>query len=408
MLEQRGFKGKAMTIATFLLITIAFNKDWGGISVVWWGSVALFCLVMFFSGSQTLILDMPYFKWSVTFFVICAASILWATDTSRVTLILTSMVVHLVLLIFLQSKIKSIEDIHHLMMIIVAACLVNAAYLVFANWDSYLNMNTDDISTANRLGAEGDWNANEIGMMMSFSVVVLIEYLHGAKGYLKKILVFVAIAFLVVVALITGSRKAVIIILLGSSIYLLLTSQGKKIRTALLALLIFIGMYYVIMEVEFFYAIVGWRIEAFIQGVFGTGDMDSSGELRERLIEIAWDSFKEKPILGVGLDCFRLVSGDILGRYYYAHNNYLELLADIGIIGFISYYSGYLYLIKHIWKGAKQDRTRNLLLALMGCVLISEYACVTYSTFLFGLFIMIMFMWVKVKNTRMEVHRANA
>lgn len=391
-----------MTIVTFLLITIAFNKDWSGNQIVWWGAVLLFCIVMLFSGDQTLSLNMPYFTWKITFLGICICSTVWAVDSGRVTTILVTMVVHFVLLILLHSKIKSVEDIRHLMAIIVAACLVNAVYLVFNNLDSFLSLDTNELSTANRLGTEGDWNANEIGMMMSFSIIVLIDFVRNVKGYEKKLLMYSLIAFLVVVALITGSRKAVVIILLGSIIYFLLNAQGKKIRTALITALICIAMYYVVMKVEFFYAIVGWRIEAYIQGLLGTGEMDSSGAIREKLLEVAWDTFKGNSILGVGLDCFRYYSIRALGRNYYAHNNYLEILADLGVVGFVAYYSGYWYTLKYILKGQKQDRMRNLLLSIMGCVLISEYACVTYNLLLFGLIVMLMFTWVRIKRAQMD------
>ena len=41
--------------------------------------------------------------------------------------------------------------------------------------------------------------------------------------------------------------------------------------------------------------------------------------------------FKDNWIVGCGIDCFRVVNGKLTGYRYYAHNNYIELLADLGV-----------------------------------------------------------------------------
>ena len=61
---------------------------------------------------------------------------------------------------------------------------------------------------------------------------------------------------------------------------------------------------------------------------------ESSYISRMQYLELAPRLFLESPIIGHGLDAFRIVSG--FGVY--AHNNYIELLVNSGVVGFSLYY----------------------------------------------------------------------
>ncbi|MBR0153395.1 MAG: O-antigen ligase family protein, partial [Lachnospiraceae bacterium] len=50
--------------------------------------------------------------------------------------------------------------------------------------------------------------------------------------------------------------------------------------------------------------------------------------------------WREHPLLGIGMDNARMIGGEVFNKgEYYLHNNYMELLADGGLIGFLLYYS---------------------------------------------------------------------
>ena len=78
----------------------------------------------------------------------------------------------------------------------------------------------------------------------------------------------------------------------------------------------------------------------------------------------------------------------------YAHNNYIELLVDIGIVGIVIYYLLYL---KIIWNGViasiKVDKKNFILLGLMISFLVCEYGLVTYCEAVFQLILMILFLF---------------
>jgi len=71
------------------------------------------------------------------------------------------------------------------------------------------------------------------------------------------------------------------------------------------------------------------------------GPQEASFSERMELIKIGLILFKERPFFGYGLDNFRPAAGVSL----YPHNNYIDLLVSLGIVGFFSYYFNYFYLL---------------------------------------------------------------
>ena len=100
-----------------------------------------------------------------------------------------------------------------------------------------------------------------------------------------------------------------------------------------------------------------------IQAVFNRfHDLDEDGHMlnRYKMWEIAWNMFLKKPLLGNGWSSFRFALfdsylGDKYG-YMNAHNVYIQLLAEVGIIGFIIYMSVLIYLM---WIAFKLLRIYN-------------------------------------------------
>lgn len=62
---------------------------------------------------------------------------------------------------------------------------------------------------------------------------------------------------------------------------------------------------------------------------------NSSDNLRAELIRYGLELFAENPLLGYGLNNYQLFHWSGL----YSHNNYIEVLVSLGIMGFLIYYS---------------------------------------------------------------------
>ena len=76
------------------------------------------------------------------------------------------------------------------------------------------------------------------------------------------------------------------------------------------------------------------RMSNMVEAFTGTGG-DSSTIIRLALVDIGWDLFYQSPITGVGINNPSVYTFFVYGKdNYYLHNNYIELLAGTGVIGY--------------------------------------------------------------------------
>ena len=88
------------------------------------------------------------------------------------------------------------------------------------------------------------------------------------------------------------------------------------------------------------------------------------------------------PIYGYGFDSFKYYNQSVTGRFYYSHNNFIEMLYNTGIIGFILYYWYYLYTITKAWKARKTVLTsiRTFTFAFVLSMLVYEWGAINYTS----------------------------
>lgn len=107
----------------------------------------------------------------------------------------------------------------------------------------------------------------------------------------------------------------------------------------------------------------------------------SAADIRSTLYREAFEVFKNNPFFGVGLDNFRLYSSSGL----YAHSNYMELLADNGILGFILFHLMYW----HVWRTSQKIRVlynnseeSKFYSGIFKCIIIN-YLLIAFGTVLY-------------------------
>ena len=148
-------------------------------------------------------------------------------------------------------------------------------------------------------------------------------------------------------------------------------------------ILLIVILYVAIINIPILYNMVGNRIESMIAMLLGnTSGADSSSVIRFRLISWGMEWYKKKPLLGYGIDNYRAVLMVYHPDYpssYYAHNNYVELLVDVGIIGLIMYYWNYILMfIRGIKYRNKITNYEILFLGMLVALMVNEYGLVSY------------------------------
>jgi O-antigen ligase len=81
---------------------------------------------------------------------------------------------------------------------------------------------------------------------------------------------------------------------------------------------------------------------------------------REQFWTITFDSFLKSPIFGngSGFSDF-LIKSETMGQIEQVHNDYLKVLADVGIIGLILYLAIYLIMFFNAWKNYNKDKRKK-------------------------------------------------
>lgn len=94
---------------------------------------------------------------------------------------------------------------------------------------------------------------------------------------------------------------------------------------------------------------------------------------REWYREAAWKMFKTHPVFGVGLgnygylyNEYRPAAAPKVEYYARAHNQYLEILAEMGVVGFAAFLFVLLSLFAIVWKVLKKGKNNSLRIYTVG------------------------------------------
>lgn len=206
-------------------------------------------------------------------------------------------------------------------------------------------------------------NLTALKLYMAFVSGCYLIYFHKENNKIAIVLSAMSAIGMVL----TGSRKTFII---SVAVIALLFISGRK-RYLKIALLV-VGAtvaYDAAMNNPIVYNIIGWRLAAI-------GGADASSMERARLLHDAINTGLNNPIFGVGLHNSMFYT--TIGKY--AHNNFAEIFADLGIVGFSIFYSLYALYGYRIVRFAKENIRRYWMVFILGFLAI-DYGQVSYNIF---------------------------
>lgn len=235
-----------------------------------------------------------------------------------------------------------------------------------------------------RLGTELVGNANTLACMLMVSAIYSIYLYICSTSNFSKVLYLISVIVIYYGMFLSGGRKYVIIPIVFMYIMLLnkTDKSGRKHIFKYTAVIIFVVflLYKLVMEVPFFYESIGYRFEGFFALFDDSYTVDGSTLKRKLMAEAAIKRWLDSPIWGYGFDSFKYYNASsVTGDMYYAHNNFVELLHNQGIIGFFGYYGFYIFLFKEILKNKVNSHHRGFVMGVIASLLIFEYYGVTYS-----------------------------
>lgn len=234
---------------------------------------------------------------------------------------------------------------------------------------------------------------------LEVSIFMLLYFLMETKTKKKRIWYLVELLFITFCTLLTGTRKIILGVIVYILMYILIKNRKNFFKVfakmLIIAVIIFVA-YQVVMKVEVFYNILGQRLETALE--FKNGDEDADASMRDRsaMVDYAILKFKERPIIGKGSNAFHKLFYAYYGQDLYAHNNFAELLCDVGIIGFLLYYMIYVCLILKKCDG----KYKTMIVCSIFGILIMDYWNITYYRIHFLLFFEVASLYLNFKRSK--------
>lgn len=309
-----------------------------------------------------------YFLWSVSIIFFSGLSLFWSPHLTQSLVDFRIMIQAALIGNLIISYVDTEEKIKDILIIFVLSGLVLVVFVLSNN--SFAEI----MNSQTRIGGlEGiEINSNRLGQRLAVSSIFSL-YL---SKYNKSTFYFILTVIFLVFTILSGSRTALIFALLGFNGVTFLYSNNRiqLIKNFIGIILVTFIFYFVLLNVPVFYEIAGHRIESLVLSIFLGTEGDSSIQVRESMIREGFDIIKNNPLFGNGIGSY----GHISGWNRYSHNNYIELLTGIGLIGTISYYSMYILILRKLYS----NRLNKILVPALVFILILpliEIGQVTYN-----------------------------
>lgn len=395
--QKRGRFIVGFFLALYLFSIVAFDNP-VYTSYLYITNFMLFAAYAFFKlFNADLNLKFDYVSSSYMAFAIFAlSSILWSQDQgyafgrSRSVLLIA---INLFLLANIIKDFKVHEYAFHGVVFGIALNFLIAFGVLSFGWDS----------------AEG-WRfqgttvkSNILANICVFSVACSLFFFSN-KGFLYKLYGFAALLMSFYVVILTASKKGLGGALLILFLYILFKKNALR---SVLVFSVFISISFIFInmldlqtqilsnssfDVLYLYERFVERIIAFINTLTGDSVIDESTNSRIELVDLGINLWIERPILGHGVGGFQ----DKYGAY--AHNNWVDILANHGLVGFFIFYSIYLRFLVRFYKNNNKSDFGYLFLVFLLTLIISEFAIVTYTSKTLMLFILISSLMVGYKK----------
>lgn len=308
----------------------------------------------------------------VIFFLYCALSTLWSANPSLISGVRGSLVKNLFFMFAVSTRVKSKQDVDQMFRLALFATIYCMVLLLIRT--------PIEVYGTQRIGEELGLNSNGLGIRFFVGIILALYFLlsENMEGGFKRSILVVLIGMFFILALFTGSRKAsfaCLAAICGVLFFAVDTPKKRVRRLFLIACVAFIAIY-LIFSVSDIYNVVGKRFDSLFLFIRGDKSADSSGFIRGDIANQALIVFKNNPILGCGANNF--MAHNSYGIY--SHNNYLELLSTLGIIGFLLYYYrsfSMLHICRKSLKVNKKNQTfvMCILIIIIG---ICEFGLVSY------------------------------
>lgn len=252
--------------------------------------------------------------------------------------------------------------------------------------------------SGNRIGRE----VLQLNYLGRYTYMCAITAFYFA--YYKKVRItylFCAIGTLICFA--SQSRQSIITLIITFAILYLIKDFSKKKINNILKILAIIVVALIFIRLPTLESV--WkRLSSGLMTINVNYGGSESDLKRIYMIQFGLQTFLKNPVFGIGLGNVRCVVSGIISEYRYLHNNYVELLACGGILGFIAYYSIYFKAFKNIRYHLKntalyKDEVVISLVLLIGQLVLDFFVVSYYSKLQYIIFFFVFIVISRCKES---------
>lgn len=361
-----------------VFFSVALNPEWSSNSILWWMSIFSVIAAISFTNDWKIPFRLNLFKiWGISFLGISCISIVYALNRSVSFDSIKTLIILFMILFLIDDEIGSQEDIEIYMKLFLVSLFIMIIYvLIKVDLKSFQLAQHGEATT-------GLWNGNDVGMKCALFIIIILYFIDNSTKKMQRLFLVISTVPAVVLVYYTASRKAFLMVALGISLFYYLKHPTKKIRNLLVIIVGIYIAYMLIMNIDALYNAIGWRIEGALAMFQKGGKADSSALLRARYIQVGVNAWKKSPIIGYGINNYRVINLRETGHFTYSHNNFIEILVGVGVIGFLIYYSYYIKLLFEYIKMYFKHQTDKILNITGICFLLMffmQFGVVSYSS----------------------------
>lgn len=316
-----------------------------------------------------------YLTWSLLIMALCFLSVLYAHHTEVAFDGIYTLFIPFALAFSFIQLISTKEDIKNILNVLALSGAI--LYILM------MKHNLFDITE--RLGNDLFGNANAFASMILLSVMAAICSIYMSKNKMLWLVMIVVIILDYHMLLLSEGRKYLILPILFTVVLSFKASGFKMTRLTLIIGIIVIATPIVI-GILFSLDVISDNLISRFEMTFaileGQSSMMGDGDIeRQNMISSGLRYFSYSPIWGNGQGNFSYLfslenTGGHLGHY--SHNNYVELLCNLGIIGFVVYYAFYYKILRRTFKTNTEEA--NIVFSFFISIMILEFGIVSYFT----------------------------
>ncbi len=197
---------------------------------------------------------------------------------------------------------------------------------------------------------------NRISDILTIAIPLCLYMVSLVSNRFKKLILLLFLLIFIFLLYFSVGLGAILSLSFAFIIYVLITDKLKENRLLKLIAILLGFITSVIVIVSFLYSQSGNRNHTnfdFLNSLY----KPLQTELRLDFLKQAFEGFKISPIMGTGLDTFRYISTKYqnkpAGWSFYAHNHYMELFTETGIIGGILFLILILFILRKSYQATK-------------------------------------------------------